>query len=175
MHMLFEDDGIILFADPHRRREGVRFRNFVNRFQIVAFVLHNKELACSVRTHGFNRKRRCGQNRAGVGTKSKPRWHPVLKYFENDGSRRGRDLVGLVMVMMVMASMRVSVTMTVAMMLATTQQPGACDINGEAEAGNRNSLGKMNRSGIENAADRFVAYQQRDHGQDDGAGVSGEI
>ena len=55
--VLFEDDGIILLADPHMRRERVRLGNFFNRFQIAALIVHREKLPGPVRAHGFNRRR----------------------------------------------------------------------------------------------------------------------
>ena len=63
----------------------------------------------------------------------------------------------------------------VAGMLAAAQQPCARDIDGEAEDGDRNRLGEMDRHGREQAAHRLVADQKRDHRQYDGAGEPGEV
>ena len=61
------------------------------------------------------------------------------------------------------------------MMLAAAQQPGAGDIHREAEAGDRDRLGEVDRHRREQAGDGLVADQQRDHRQDDRAGEAGEI
>ncbi len=159
MFVFFENDGIILFADPHHRRECVRFRNFVARLQEAAFILHREKLSRSVGTQGFDRRSLRHQDGAGCGSKPEARRHAVFKNFEQDGSGSGRDFMRLIMVM---AFMRVSVT--VMMMSATAQKPCARDIYCQAKTGDRDRFGKMNRDRSKNTTDGFIADQQRDHG-----------
>src|SRR5260370_8108296 len=112
------------------------------------------------------------QRGAADGSKPEARRHPVLKHFENNEPAGGRDLMRLIMVA---AFVRVSMAMSMAMMLATAEQPCARDIYHQTETGNRDRFSKMNGNGIEDPADGFIADQQRDHGQDDGAREPGEI
>ena len=60
-------------------------------------------------------------------------------------------------------------------MIAAAQQPGAGDVHGKAQAGDRDRLGEVDRHRREQAADRLIADQQRDHRQDDRAGEAGEV
>ncbi len=172
--VLFEHDGIVLLADPHRRREGMRFRNLVMRFQEATLVTHREALPRAIRTQRFDRRRLRRQSGAGDGPQPKARRYPVFKHFEHNEPVGGRDLMRFVMVV---AFMRVTMAMTmaVAVMLTTAQQPCARDIHRKTKTGNRDRFGKMNRDGIENTADGFIADQQRDHGQHDGAGKPCEI
>jgi hypothetical protein len=67
-------------------------------------------------------------------------------------------------------------TMTVTVVMgAAAQEPCAYDVDGQADAGNRNRLGEVNRDGGQDAGHRFVADQNRDHCQRDGTGETGEI
>ena len=72
-------------------------------------------------------------------------------------------------------TMRVIMRVTVAVMMAAGQQPGARDIDQEAEDRNRDRFVEADGNGIEQARNGFVADQQGDHRQDDGAAVSREI
>src|SRR3984885_2205010 len=58
---------------------------------------------------------------------------------------------------------------------AATEQPGAGDVHGEPETGDRDRLGEMNGYRLQQPRDRFVPYEQGDHRQDDGAGESRQI
>jgi hypothetical protein len=60
-------------------------------------------------------------------------------------------------------------------MLAAAEQPRAGDVHGKAEAGDRDRLGEADRHRRENARDRLVADQERDHREDDGAGEPGKV
>src|ERR1700738_3981725 len=120
MFVFFENDGIILCADPHCRREGVRFRNLIARLQETAYVANREKLSRSIGTQSFDRRRLRQQNGAGCGSKPEARRHAVFKNFEHNGSGSGRDFMRLVMVM---AFMRVAVT--VVMVAATAQNARA--------------------------------------------------
>ena len=63
------------------------------------------------------------------------------------------------------------------MMVVVTaaQKPCARDVHSEAEAGDRDGFGEMDRHRGKQTADRLVADQQRDHREDDGARETGEI
>src|SRR5258708_16925177 len=97
---------------------------------------------------------------AGDGPQLKARRSPAFKHFEHNEPAGGRDLMRFVMVV---AFMRMPMSMTVAVMLATAQQPCARDIHCQAKTGNRDRFGKMNRDGSENTADGFLADQHPHH------------
>jgi hypothetical protein len=87
-------------------------------------------------------------------------------------------MIVIVAVMTVIVMIMIVAVMTVivaVMMTAAAQEPRAGHIDGEANAGNRNRLGEMDRYGCENAGDGLIADQERDHGEYDGAGEPGEI
>src|SRR5580704_2990737 len=73
---------------------------------------------------------------------------------------------------MVMPLMRVTVTV---MMATTAQEPGTCNVDSQAETGNRDRLGKMDGDGCKETADGFVSNEQCDHREDNSAGEAGEI
>src|SRR6202158_3353491 len=172
--VLFENDGIILLSDPHRRSEGMWFRNLVTRFQEAVFVTHREQLPRSIGTDRFDRRRLRLQGGPGDGPEPEARRNPIFKNFEDNEPVSGRDFMRLVMVM---AFMRVGMAMAVAVavMLATAQEPCARDIYRQTKTGNRDGFGKMNGNGSENTADGFIGDQQRDHRQHDSAREPGEI
>jgi hypothetical protein len=53
--------------------------------------------------------------------------------------------------------------------------PGTSNVYSQAETGNRDSLGKMDRHGCKEPADGFVNDEQRDHREDNGAGEIAEL
>ena len=65
--------------------------------------------------------------------------------------------------------------MAVAVRLAAAEQPSARDVHRKAEAGDGNGLGEADRNRLEQSPDRFVADEQRDHRQHDGAGEPCEV
>src|SRR5260370_29711345 len=136
----------------------MRFRTLVERFQIPAFILHGENLPGSIRPDGFDRGRLGRQNAPDFGTQPKPRRHPVFKYFKGDDSGGGRDLMRFVMVV---AFMRMTVPMTVAVMLAAAQQPCARDIHCKTKTSDRDRFRKMNGNRSENTADGITTDQQR--------------
>src|ERR1700728_2037365 len=71
-----------------------------------------------------------------------------------------------------MSAMRMAM---IVMMTASAQEKYACDIDDQTERGDRNSLIEIDSDRKEQARDGLVGNQQRDHGQYDGAGESGEI
>ena len=141
--MLFEDDGIILLADPHMRRKSVRFGNLVDRFQIAALISHRENLPRAVRAHGFEPTLLVPSERRPIAAREpETRRHAVLEHFEDDDPGIGRDAVRLVMVMPIVRAVPVAV-----MMPAAAQEPRTCDVHGQAETGNRDRLGEMDRDG----------------------------
>src|SRR5258708_15390779 len=77
--------------------------------------------------------------------------------------------------MAVRVPMTVPMTAAMIVVTATAEQEGAGDVDGQADAGDRDGLGKVDRHRHENPADGFIADQQGDHGEDDGAGEAREI
>ena len=78
----------------------------------------------------------------------------------------------------VMALMRVSKAVIMAMsmiVMPAAEEPGARDVYRQTKTGDRDRLGEMNRNRFENTADGFIADQDRDHRQHDGAGEAGEV
>jgi hypothetical protein len=71
--------------------------------------------------------------------------------------------------------MTMRVTMAVATVMPAGQQPGAGDIDRETKHRNRNRLIEADGNRIEQAGYRFIADQQRNHRQNDGAGISCQI
>ncbi len=66
----------------------------------------------------------------------------------------------VVVVTIVMRPVPVIVAVAVAMMIvAAAQEPRAGDVDGQAEAGDRNHFGEVNRQRRKKAGDRFVTYQ----------------
>ena len=60
-------------------------------------------------------------------------------------------------------------------MPAAGQKPGACDVHGKAETGYRYRFREVNLDGSQEADDGFVADEDCDHGENDGAGEAGRI
>ena len=76
-------------------------------------------------------------------------------------------------VFVLMAGMRMA--MSVAAMTAATEQEHARDVDNESQHRNRNGLVEVDRNRPDQAGDGFVADEDRDHGQHDGAGEAGQI
>ena len=76
---------------------------------------------------------------------------------------------------MVMTVRLMNVTLTVAVMMAAGQQPGAGDIDHETKDRNRDGLVEADGNRVEQARYGFIADQERNHRQNDGAGIPGEI
>ena len=70
--------------------------------------------------------------------------------------------------------MRMPVTVAV-MMIAAAEEPRARDVHSQAETGNRDCLGEVDRDRREDTADGFVADQERDHREDDRAGEARKV
>ena len=96
----------------------------------------------------------------------------VLEHFEDDFAVARRDAFGFVVVMRIVMVVTMAVPMPV---IAAAQQPDAGDIDSKPEYGDRDRLGEMDLHRREQAADRLVADQQRDHRQDKRARKAGEI
>jgi len=81
----------------------------------------------------------------------------------------------VVMGMMVIVSIVGIMSMPVMMLVVIAQQDGAEEINAKPEYRDRNGLVERNRHRIDQAIDAFVADQERDHGQHDGAGEGRQV
>ena len=62
-----------------------------------------------------------------------------------------------------------------AVVVAGAQQPRARDIDGQPQAGDGNGLGEMNGHGREQARNRLITDQHRNHCEHDRAGKAGKI
>jgi hypothetical protein len=178
-----ERDRIGVLPDFHNGRESVRLRYFRDRLQIAALIPHDEYLPRPVRADGFDRGRLRRRGGAGLRAKAKARRYAILEHFETHGAGGRRDVVRLVVdvaiaVRPVPVAMIVAVAMAMAvavMMSAAAQQPRAGDVDGQAQTGNRNRLSEVDRHRRKETGDRFVADQQRDHGEDDGACETGKV
>ncbi|OLK91908.1 hypothetical protein IXO812_20595, partial [Xanthomonas oryzae pv. oryzae] len=103
-------------------------------------------------------------------TKPEARRHTVLEHLEDHITLTGCKPMALLFIMMGVVSVSMSVVM---MMVSATEQPRAGDVDGKAEDRNRYRFGEMDRNRGKEAADRFIADQQRDHRQDNSAGEPG--
>ena len=92
----------------------------------------------------------------------------MIVLFECQLMRLARVFVVGMIVMM-------RVIMAVTVIVPAGQQPRARDIDREPKDGDRDRLVEADRNGVEQALDRLVADQKRDHRQHDGAGKSGEV
>ena len=63
-----------------------------------------------------------------------------------------------------------TVTVAVARIFAAAQKPCACDVDREAESGNRDGLSEMDWNRCKQPRHRFVPDEQSDHCENDGAG-----
>jgi len=80
------------------------------------------------------------------------------------------------LMVIIVAAMRMMMTVFVSMLvIAATEEDGAHDIHDKAKRGDRNCLGEVNRHWPDKTRQRLVADEQRDHGEHDGAGKTGEI
>ena len=91
-------------------------------------------------------------------------------------------MVAVVMAMTVLMTMTALMTMTVFVTLtvfmtvvAAAEQEDARHIDDQAQHRNRNGFVEIDRNRPDQALRRLIGDQDRDHGEDDGAGKSGEI
>jgi len=134
-----------------------------------------KNLPGAAGPHGLDQDGRGGGRESGFGAEPEARRNAVLEDFENRRAFWGLD-PALFIVVVMGRPMTVAAPMPVRMaMLAAGKQPGAGDIDQKSERGDRNRLGEMDRHRREQAADRLVADQERDHRQNEGAGKARQI
>ena len=77
-------------------------------------------------------------------------------------------VIVMMIVMMIMA-------VPVMMVMIVAQQERAHQVDHQPEKGDRNGFLKGNRNRAENARDRLIADQDRDHRQHDGTGEGGKV
>src|SRR3954452_8823664 len=89
------------------------------------------------------------------------------------------SVIVLMLLLLLMIIMRVSmialVSMVMGALITAGQQPGADHIDHQTKHGNRDRLVEADRHRLEQARDRLIADQERDHCENDGAGVAREI
>ena len=126
-----------------------------SELQIAALFSHDKSLPRAVRADGFNRYCLGHQSRAGLSAQPEAWRYTVLEHFEAHDAGSGNDFTQLVVILMIKPSVRLSVAVAMAVtMPAAAQEPGARDVYGQAETGNRNRLGEVDRHRHEDPADR---------------------
>jgi hypothetical protein len=81
----------------------------------------------------------------------------------------GCDPVRFFIVVVVSMTMAVAMSMPVTMIVVPAKKPRAGHVDRESKNGG------MDRDRFEEATDGFIADQERDHRQDDGAGESGQV
>ena len=81
----------------------------------------------------------------------------------------------MVMIVMLMLMLMLMLMPVLMRMLALVQQPGAGEIDDQAEHGDGNRLVEADRDRRGQAHNGFIADQQRDDGQDDGAGITRQL
>ena len=95
--------------------------------------------------------------------------------------RRAKVVVAVVVMVVVVVFVGLAVIVIVivivivAVVVIGAKQPGAGEIDREAEAGDRYGLGEFDRHGIEKSGNRLIGDQQRDDRQDQRAGEPREI
>lgn len=103
----------------------------------------------------------------------KPRRHAVLEDLQDDRTGVGYDAMHLIAIGLVVdrsVSMRVDVDVAMfMMMIASAEEQCTGDVDGEAQASDRDGLGKMDWYRREDAAYGLIADQYGYHCQDDGA------
>ncbi len=151
----------------------MRLGNLLDRFEKAAAVGEGEDLPRSVRPHRLDGHAAGRQSGAGGAAQAEARRNAVLEHIERRFARRRRD--PLRFVGRVAMTMPMSGAMSMLVMMAAAEQPRASDVDREAERRDRNRLAEMDRHGRQETRHRLVAYQQRDHRENDGARESGEV
>ena len=89
-----------------------------------------------------------------------------------------RVTMAVVMTMIVLMAMIVPVAVIMAMlvaMMAAAKQENARDIDDQSQHRDRNGFVEIDRNRPDQALCGFISDQDRDHGEDNGAGKSGEV
>ena len=81
-------------------------------------------------------------------------------------------VVMIAMIMMVIVAMRMIMAF---MTMTAAEQPYAGDIHRKTKTGDRNRFGEIDGNRREEPRDRFIGDEERDHGQNDRAGETGEV
>ncbi len=81
----------------------------------------------------------------------------------------------MMVVVVITIVMRMGMPGGAIMLLVLVQQPGADQVDGEAERGERDRFVEGDRYRVDQPLDALIADEERDHRQDDGAGERGQI
>jgi hypothetical protein len=149
----------------------VRFGNFFDGFEIVAAILEGEQLPATIWPHSLNGSSSCHKSDTTFRAEPESRRHAVLEHFQDHVTVIGRNPTRFVFVLVVTMAMAVPVAMP--MMVAAAEQPRACDIDRKSKDSNGYRFGEMDRYRFKKTTDGFIADQQRDHRQDDGAAFVG--
>ena len=84
-------------------------------------------------------------------------------------------MVVMVMIVIIIVIMMMIMAVPVMMVMIVAQQECAHHVDHQPEKGDRNGFLKGNRNRAENARDRLIADQDRDHRQHDGTGEGGKV
>jgi hypothetical protein len=168
---VFLEDGCVgLGAKSNLHIESMRFRDRCHRLEKFTARDHAEFLLCAVRPRCRDARRDGVWRGAACRAQAEARRDSVLKHLQKQIAESRCDGVRFLVSVLIVPAMAATVMMT-----AAAQEPGAGDIHGESDTGNRNRFSEMNLHGGENASDGFVANQERNHGEHDGTGEAGEI
>ena len=154
--MLFEIHAVFLTTDAEHRSEGMWLRNLCGGFQIVCLADQQEFLAASVRPERGHRRHIAGQ-RSSFSSQAEHWRYAFFKDRQCEHARGRVDVLhflamrmrvaksGCVVIVSVGVTMVMTVAMAVTTVVATAQQPGACDIHQQTDDRNRDRLAKVNR------------------------------
>ena len=166
--VFLEQHGIRLSTDANPRGECMRFRDFVYRLEIAATLGQREDLPCSVSPLGLYGGGAGRDERSAFRPQPEPWWYAILEDIEDERVCRGGNATPLIMIVMVVTvAVRLSTAVLMMIMSAAAEQQDAANIYREAKASDWNCLTEMDRHGGDEAADRLIADQDGDHGQDD--------
>src|SRR5580658_1752658 len=168
--VFLEDSRVAIGAHSNLYIESVRFRDHRLRFEEFTPCDHGEFLLGAARP--CRRDARCGgvRRRTACRAQTKARRNSVLKDLKQQSTGLRGDGMRLIVSVVIVLAMAMTMMMT-----AAAQQPGAGDVDGEADTCNRYRFGEVNLDGCENASNGFVANQQGNHGKHDRTGESGEV
>jgi hypothetical protein len=137
--VFLEDSRIGIGAQRNLYIESVRFRDRRQRLEKFAARDHGEFLLNTVRPRCRDARRGGIRRGTACRAQAEARRDSVLKHLEEQIAGARRDGVRLLMSVVIVLAMAVTVMPT-----ATAQEPGAGDIDGEADTGNRDRFGEMN-------------------------------
>ena len=176
MFVLGECDVVALAAEDDARGEGVRFRDFVERLQIAGARRHDEDLSHTAGTQRFDND--CARCEITARTRQPEAGRSAcFENFKSRGARAGRQRVHLVVSMMIVAAVAVVVPcMAVTVMVVpAAEQENTGHVDDQSEHGDGYRFVVADRNGPDEAGQRLVADQERNHGEDDGAGEPCEV